>query len=114
MAHRQFGATRGELEQLRVWLRQEAVTHVVMESTRCYGSWNSMRPKIPPLAIRQLGDLTRRRKKPLANGTSERNRRQKVLEEANVNAGQSAFRRVGTSGQLMLDDLLKDTVMPLR
>lgn len=42
---------------------------------------------IPPRAIRELRDLTRRRKRLLGNSTSERNRVQKILEDANVKLG---------------------------
>ena len=33
---RQYGTTMAELEGLRDWLRQEEITHVVMESTGSY------------------------------------------------------------------------------
>src|SRR5215467_7866129 len=123
---RKFGTIRAELEALRAWLKQQGVTHVVMESTGSY--WkpvfnvledavkvylanpqevkNVQRAQngqqrwlvagallrhamihpsfIPPRAIRELRDLTRRRKRLLGAGTSERNRVQKVLEDANV------------------------------
>jgi transposase len=126
---RKFGTIRAELEGLRDWLKQQGVTHVVMESTGSYwkpvfnvledavkvylanpqqvknrkghktdnkdGWWLThllrhamIRPSfIPPRAIRELRDLTRRRKRLLGAGTSERNRVQKVLEDANVKLG---------------------------
>ena len=39
---------------------------------------------IPPLPIRQLRDLTRRRKQLVRSGAQERNRIQKILEGANI------------------------------
>jgi len=42
---------------------------------------------VPPRDIRELRDLTRYRKKLLANGAAERNRIQKVLEDANIKLG---------------------------
>src|SRR5580698_7248567 len=62
---------------------------------------------IPPRAIRELRDLTRRRKRLLGDTTSERNRVQKVLEDANVKLGNVLSDVFGASGQLMLDALLE-------
>jgi transposase len=42
---------------------------------------------IPPLAIRELRDLTRRRRQLIGENSRERNRVQKVLEDANVKLG---------------------------
>ena len=137
---RKFGTIRAELEALRAWLKQQGVTHVVMESTGSYwkpvfnvledavkvylanpqevknrkghktdnkdGWWLAhllrhamIHPSfIPPRAIRELRDLTRRRKRLLGAGTSERNRVQKDL--------------FGVSGQLMLEALLKGQATP--
>jgi hypothetical protein len=67
---------------------------------------------IPPRAIRELRDLTRRRKRLLGNSTSERNRVQKVLEDANVKLGNVLSDVFGASGQLMLDALLKGQATP--
>ncbi|HMF74917.1 MAG TPA: transposase, partial [Bryobacteraceae bacterium] len=39
---------------------------------------------IPPTPVRNLRDLTRRRRQLLQDATSERNRVQKILEDANV------------------------------
>ena len=62
---------------------------------------------IPPKPVRELRDLTRRRKQVLSNAASERNRVQKVLEEANVKIGSVLTDVFGVSGQLMLDALLE-------
>jgi transposase len=142
------------LESLRDWLKTEAITHVVMESTGSYwkpifnvlegsvkvylanphevknrkghktddkdGWWLAhllrhamIYPSfIPPRAIRELRDLTRRRKKLLAAATAEKNRVQKVLEDANVKLGNVLSDVFGVSGQLMLDALLKGQAQP--
>jgi transposase len=146
---RRFGTITSQLEALRDWLKQEGVTHVVMESTGSYwkpvfnvlensvkvylanpqevkirkghktddkdGWWLAhllrhamIHPSfIPPKAIRELRDLTRRRKRLLGNGTSEKNRVQKILEDANVKLGNVLTDVFGVSGQLMLDALLQ-------
>ena len=151
---RRFGTVVSELEQLREWLKQEAVTHAVMESTGSYwkpvfniletgckvylanpqevknrkghktddkdGWWLAhllrhamIRPSfIPPRPIRELRDLTRRRKKLLGNATSEKNRVQKILEDANVKLGSVLSDVFGVSGQLMLESLLKGKAKP--
>ena len=62
---------------------------------------------IPPQAIRDLRDLTRRRRQLIGAATSERNRVQKVLEEANVRLGSVLSDIFGVSGQLMLEKLLE-------
>lgn len=62
---------------------------------------------IPSRPVRDLRDLTRRRKQVLSNATSERNRVQKVLEEANVKIGSVLSDVFGVSGQLMLEALMK-------
>ncbi len=60
---------------------------------------------VPPRAIRELRDLTRYRKKLLANGAAERNRVQKVLEDANIKLGSVLTDVFGASGQRMLSAL---------
>jgi transposase len=146
---RKFGTMRGELEKLRQWLKDERVTHVVMESTGCYwkpvlnipeddpeyelkvvlanpqqvkaitghktdphdARWlahllrhGMIRPSfIPPRAVRELRDFTRRRKQMIGLAAEERNRVQKVLEDANVKIGDVLSDVFGLSGQLMLE-----------
>jgi len=151
---RKFGTIRSELEALRNWLKEQEVTHVVMESTGSYwkpvfnvledavkvylanpqevknrkghktdnkdGWWLAhllrhamIHPSfIPPRPIRELRDLTRRRKRLLGAGTSERNRVQKILEDANVKLGNVLTDLFGVSGQLMLEALLKGQATP--
>ena len=62
---------------------------------------------IPPRPIRELRDLTRRRRRLIAAGTSERNRIQKVLEDANIKLGCVLSDLFGVSGQHMLEALLE-------
>jgi len=151
---RRFGTTVVELQALREWLKQERVTHAVMESTGSYwkpvfnileesvqiylansqevknrkghktddkdGWWLAhllrhamIRPSfIPPRPIRELRDLSRRRKRLLGNATAEKNRIQKVLEDANVKLGSVLSDVFGVSGQLMLDALLNGQNSP--
>jgi len=151
---RRVGTTTAELGALRDWLKQEGITHVVMESTGSYwkpvynvlessvkvylanpqevknrkghktddkDSWwlahllrhAMIHPSfIPPRPIRELRDLTRRRKRLLGNASAEKNRVQKVLEDANVKLGSVLTDVFGVSGQLMLDALLKGKARP--
>jgi transposase len=62
---------------------------------------------IPPRDIRELRDLTRYRKKLLANGSAERNRIQKILEDANIKLGSVLTDMFGVSGQRILQELVK-------
>jgi transposase len=62
---------------------------------------------VPSRAIRELRDLTRRRKQVLSTAASERNRVQKVLEEASVKIGSVLTDVFGVSGQLILEALLE-------
>ena len=61
---------------------------------------------VPPRDIRELRDLTRYRTKLLANGAAERNRIQKVLEDANIKLGSVLSDVFGVSGQKMLHALV--------
>jgi len=61
---------------------------------------------IPPAPVRQLRDLTRRRKQLVSDAVSERNRIHKVLEEANVKLGSVLSDLFGVSGQQILEALL--------
>src|SRR5580698_653675 len=151
---RRFGVNVGDLQQLRDWLRQEAITHVVMESTGSY--WkpvfnvledsvkvylaNSQEVKnrkghktdnkdgwwlahllrhamitpsfIPPRPQRELRDLTRRRKKLIQTATGEKNRVDKMLQDANVKLSDVLTDLFGVSGQLMLEALLEGAAEP--
>jgi transposase len=151
---RRFGTNVADLESLRDWLKQEGITHTVMESTGSYwkpvfnilegsltvylanphqvkprkghktdnkdGYWLAhllrhamVQPSfIPPRPIRELRDLTRRRKKLLGAASSEKNRTQKILEDANVKLGNVLTDVFGVSGQLMLNALLEGKAGP--
>jgi transposase len=61
---------------------------------------------IPPRAIRELRDFTRRRKQMIGIAAQERNRVQKILEDANVKIGDVLSDVFGLSGQLMLEALV--------
>jgi transposase len=67
---------------------------------------------IPPRSIRELRDLTRRRERLTGDGTSEKNRVQKILEDAHVKLGNVLSDVFGVSGQLMLNALLKGETKP--
>ncbi len=62
---------------------------------------------VPPRPVRELRDLTRRRKQLLGDSTSERNRIQKTLEDASVKLGNVLSDVFGVSGQRMLEALLE-------
>jgi transposase len=151
---RRFGTNVADLEQLREWLKENGVTHAVMESTGSYwkpvfnvleealtvylanphqvkprkghktdnkdGHWLGhllrhamIQPSfIPKREIRELRDLTRRRKKLIGAGTSEKNRIQKVLEDGNLKLGNVLSDVFGVSGQLMLNALLDGKAGP--
>src|SRR6202023_2304291 len=67
---------------------------------------------IPPRRIRELRDLTRRRARLQGAGTAEKNRVQKILEDANVKLGNVLSDVFGASGQLMLDALIEGKAAP--
>lgn len=61
---------------------------------------------IPPKPIRELRDLTRYRKKLIGQLSSEKNRVQKVLEDANIKLSSVATDIFGVSGMLIINALL--------
>lgn len=67
---------------------------------------------IPPRAVRQLRDLTRRRKQLVRAGVQEKNRIQKALEEGNVELSNVLSDMTGLSGLLMIEALLEGTQDP--
>lgn len=67
---------------------------------------------IPPREVRELRDLTRRRKQLIGNAADERNRVQRVLQEANVQLGTVLSDVFGESGLDMLDALVNDNASP--
>jgi transposase len=68
---------------------------------------------VPPQDIRELRDLTRYRKKLLGNGAAERNRIQKVLEDANIKLGSVLTDVFGVSGQRMLHEMVEKPVLDI-
>jgi transposase len=62
---------------------------------------------IPERAVRELRDLTRRRRQLVGEKARERNRIQKVLEEANIKLGDVLSDVLGLSGRLMIDALVE-------
>jgi transposase len=68
---------------------------------------------VPGEDIRELRDLTRYRKKLLGNGAAERNRIQKILEDANIKLGNVLSDVFGVSGQRMLQALLKEETLDM-
>jgi transposase len=67
---------------------------------------------IPPRPQRELRDLTRRRKKIIQAATGEKNRVDKMLQDANVKLSDALSDIFGVSGQLMLESLLKGNPDP--
>jgi transposase len=62
---------------------------------------------IPDRAIRELRDLTRRPRQLVGKKARERNRIQKVLEDANIKLGDVLSDVLGLSGRLMINALLE-------
>ncbi len=67
---------------------------------------------IPPRPQRELRDLTRRRKKLIQAATGEKNRVDKMLQDANVKLSDVLSDLFGVSGQLMLEALLEGKAEP--
>ncbi len=68
---------------------------------------------VPPRALRELRDLTRYRGKLIGNGAAERNRIQKILEDANIKLGSVLSDVFGASGQRMLHALVTERQMDI-
>jgi transposase len=73
---------------------------------------NGLIPKsfIPPREIRELRDLNRTRRKHIESITSEKNRLQKVLEDANIKLGSVVSKIDGKSSMRMIHALLEKDV----
>jgi transposase len=61
---------------------------------------------IPPKPIRDLRDLYRYKRKLLQQGSSERNRLQKVLEDANIKLSSVVTDTFGVSGKLIIEAII--------
>lgn len=62
---------------------------------------------IPPQKIRELRELYRYKRKLLQHGASERNRLQKVLEDANIKIGSVITDVFGVSGRLIIQSIIE-------
>jgi transposase len=67
---------------------------------------------VAPRGLRELRDLTRRRRKMIGVASSERNRVERILQDANVKLSSALSDIFGVSGQLMLEALLKGKATP--
>lgn len=67
---------------------------------------------VPPRPIRDLRELTRRRRKLVDNANSEKNRIQKILEDANIKLSAVVSRIWGVSCREMLDALISGGYTP--
>lgn len=76
--------------------------------------WGLLKPSlIPPKPIRELRELCRYRKKLTEHAAAEKNRIQKVLEDANIKLASVATNVFGVSGRAMLEALLQGTLSPV-
>jgi transposase len=70
--------------------------------------WGLLKPSlIPPSPIRDLRDLCRYRRKLIEQTSAEKNRVQKVLDDANIKIGTVASNVFGVSGRAMIKALLE-------
>ncbi len=77
--------------------------------------WGLLKPSlVPPKPIRELRDLCRYRRKLTQEASAERNRVQKVLEDANIKLSSVATDVFGVSGRAMLEALLAAETDPKR
>ena len=69
---------------------------------------------IPPLATRELRDLTRQRAQLVGEKTAVANRLQKVLEDANIKLGSVASNVLGVSGRAMIEAIIRGEHDPVK
>jgi transposase len=62
---------------------------------------------VPPRPIREVRDLARYRKKLVGDLSAEKNRAQKVLEDANIKLGSVASDVFGASGRAMIAEIIR-------
>lgn len=67
---------------------------------------------IPPKDIRELRDLTRYRRKLIQSISAEKNRMQKVLEDANIKLSSVVSDTFGVSASEIIDELMKGELTP--
>jgi len=100
--------------------RRSRIGKATKRTRRTVGGWLAhllrhamIRPSfVPPRGLRELRDLTRRRRKMIGVGTSERNRVDKILQDANVKLSNTLSDILGGSGQWMLESLLEGKASP--
>jgi transposase len=67
---------------------------------------------IPPRDIRELRDLTRHKRKLIQAITAEKQRVEKVLEDANIKLASIASDTLGASGKKIIEELIKGELEP--
>lgn len=67
---------------------------------------------IPPKEVRELRDLTRYKRKLIQAITAEKQRVEKVLEDANIKLSSIASNTFGASGSMIIRELLKGELRP--
>jgi hypothetical protein len=67
---------------------------------------------IPPKEIRELRDLTRYKRKLIQAITAEKQRVEKILEDANIKLSSIASDTFGASGKRIIQELLKGELEP--
>jgi len=67
---------------------------------------------IPPKPVRELRDLTRYKRKLIQTITAEKQRVEKVLEDANIKLSSIASNTFGASGKKIIEELLKGELGP--
>jgi transposase len=67
---------------------------------------------IPPKEVRELRDLTRYRRKLIQTVTAEKQRVEKILEDANIKLSSIASDTFGASGARIIQELLKGELRP--
>ncbi len=146
---RTFSTMTNDLMRLKIWLNENRITHIAMESTGVY--WkpifniledafevilvNARHVKnvpgrktdvkdsewlckllrsglvrgsfIPPKEIRELRDLTRYKRKLIQSVASEKQRIEKILEDANIKLSCVASDIFGVSGTRIIEELMK-------
>ncbi|MCX5807547.1 MAG: IS110 family transposase [Proteobacteria bacterium] len=146
---RTFSTMTNDLLRLKIWLKENRITHIAMESTGVYwkpifniledtfkvilanarhvrnvpGRKTDVKDSewlckllrsglirgsfIPPKEIRELRDLTRYKRKLIQSVASEKQRIEKILEDANIKLSCVASDIFGVSGTRIIEELMK-------
>ena len=67
---------------------------------------------IPPKPVRELRDLTRYKRKLIQTITAEKQRVEKILEDANIKLSSIASDTFGASGKMIMHELMKGELRP--